>query len=106
MKAAACARVTEDSRLAVLDILACEWPLCAAEVGWRLYPEGDRWAPINRQRAMRILRVLEAEGKVKPWEIRSSGTPGWASADAPSFEELWRSLAAVGPEDRRRTKGP
>lgn len=88
--------VTEESKLAVLDILADRWPCYASEVGWALYPEGNRWARNNGVRALRILKVLQAEGKVKPWSMKGR-TICWAPAEGPSFVDLYSAAVSDDP---------
>lgn len=82
--------VTDESRLAVLDIVADNWPCDAATVSAQLYPdEVTPYPGACLTRTRKILKVLADEGLIKRWSITSRGGIGWAPAEAPSFTELY-----------------
>lgn len=91
--------VTEESRLAVLDIITDTWPCDARKIAPILYPN-PRQCEVGRDihRVRMICKALKADGLIKMWSIGSHSQIFWQPADAPSFMELY--LRATKEENR------
>lgn len=90
--------VTEESKLAVLDVIADNWPCDARSIAPIVYPnpaQHETGRDIHRVRT--ICNALEDEGLIKVWSIGSHSQLNWQPFDTPSFAECYEQMKANTP---------